>query len=687
MRKLKVTYLLLVVFFIFMSCSQKNESQKVLTSSEDSLSVYFSLANDFSLTVEKRLSYTQKAYNVIAEKDNDSLYRVNLFKVANRYYNINDWQRFSKTVHLVLDKAELVSDTSNITKAYTYLGDYYQSQSVLDSSFLFYYKAEKIYFKLGDNYNLGKTLINKANLQFKAGDFFGSEKSVYNVLRFIKKDKKSNNTLYDAYNLLGVIYGELGEYENALTYHKKALLISDDEIIPKVFQSKATSYNNIGFLYLSEKKQSLAKIYFQYGLKQSNLKGQKPALYAMLLDNLAYAKFMSNDTIELPKLFFEALKIRDSLKLSSGIFINKIHLSEYYASVHDTATSIKFAKEAYSLTKTTNVRRDILVALKQLSVVNPTNASIYSKEYIRNNEQLQKAERKIGDKFTRIEYETDQIKDKNSDLETQNRNLVYIFSFVILLGIFLYIIKAQKAKNKELVYIQQQQKTNEEIYNLMISQQSTIEVNRVKERKRLAQELHDGVLGKMFGIRMNLDGLNRFKDELAMTQRDNYIVELKNVEQDIREISHDLSKEKSGLINNFVAIVEDLFEEQRKTFKSKLISNIDSDIKWELIVNSIKINLYRIIQESLQNINKYAYADTIIIELKKQDKTLLLIISDDGIGFDTKLKRKGIGLQNIISRTKDCNGTFDIESKKNSGTTITITVPLEQKINTNNNDK
>lgn len=191
----------------------------------------------------------------------------------------------------------------------------------------------------------------------------------------------------------------------------------------------------------------------------------------------------------------------------------------------------------------------------------------------------------------------------------------------------------------------------------------------------------------MFGIRMNLDGLNRFNDELAMTQRDNYILELKNVEQDIREISHDLSKEKSELINNFVAIVEHLFEEQRKTFKINLISNIDSDIKWEPIVNSVKINLYRIIQESLQNINKYAYADTIIIELKKQDKTILLIISDDGIGFDTKLKRKGIGLQNIISRTTDCHGTFDIESKKNIGTTITITVPLEQKINTSNNDK
>jgi uncharacterized protein YaaN involved in tellurite resistance len=84
----------------------------------------------------------------------------------------------------------------------------------------------------------------------------------------------------------------------------------------------------------------------------------------------------------------------------------------------------------------------------------------------------------------------------------------------------------------------------------------------------------------MFGVRMNLDGLNGFQDEMAVSQR-SYLSELKNIEQDIREISHDLNREKSELINNFVAIVDNLFEEQRKTFQTKLVSNIDSSIKWE----------------------------------------------------------------------------------------------------------
>lgn len=667
------------MLFVFFGCSKKKIDGVFVTSSEDSLSTYFSLANDFSLAKEKRLSFTQKAFNVVINQENDSLNRVNLFKVANRYYNINDWKAFDYTVHVVLNLSENAKDTLNIIKSYTYLGDYYESQGILDSSFQFYKKAEKMYKDKRDNFNLGKTLINKANLQFKAGDFSGSATTVFSVLKTIRDEKQTSNIYYDAYNLLGVIYGELGEYENAITYHNKALLISDDEIIPKVFQSKATTYNNIGFLYLDSQKYQLANNYFQNGLKQENLFIQKPALYAILLDNLAYSKFKLNETKELPQLFYDSLKLSDSLQLTTGIFVTKLHLSEYFHSNNDTVKAIQYSKEALLLSRSTNNPRDALSALKQLAVIEPNKASGYTKEYIRINENLQKSERSMGDKFSRIEYETDRIKTENSSLEVQNRNLVYVFSALTILGLFLYIIKAQKTKNRELLYKQQQQKANEDIYNLMISQQNTIESNRVEEKKRVAQELHDGVLGRMFGVRMNLDSLNKIHDEMAINQRINYLSELKNIEQDIREISHDLNREKSELINNFVAIVDNLFEEQRKTFTSKLVSIIDRRIKWELMANSVKINLFRIIQESLQNINKYAKADSITVELKRQEDDLLLVITDNGVGFNSKTKRKGIGIQNMFSRTKECNGLFNIKSKKGEGTVITVTLPIEQK--------
>jgi signal transduction histidine kinase len=283
----------------------------------------------------------------------------------------------------------------------------------------------------------------------------------------------------------------------------------------------------------------------------------------------------------------------------------------------------------------------------------------------------------MGNKFTRIEYETEEIKSENTDLVQQNRNLVYFFSGLAMLGLFSFVIKTQKTKNRELLFKQQQQMANEEIYNLMISQQNSIEINRIKEKKRVARELHDGVLGRMFGVRINLDSLNKILDETAVEKRNNYLTELKNIEQDIREISHDLNREKSELINNFVAIVDNLFEEQKKTHKSKFVSSIDPAIKWELVSNSLKINFYRILQEALQNINKYANANIIKIELKKVEDHLILKITDDGIGFNVKTARKGIGLQNILFRAKECDGVFDIKSSKGEGTMITVTAPIE----------
>nr|WP_315240585.1 tetratricopeptide repeat protein [uncultured Flavobacterium sp.] len=680
---MKKKYLILLIFFI--GCTKQNEGTHVSSQSRDSLDLYLSLANEYKLPVEIKQKYNQKAFEVIMSQPDDSIKRVNLFKVANRYYNMRDWNNYNKTVKIILEKAQKASDSVSMSKAYTYLGDYYSSQAVSDSAFLYYYKAEKLYSRSNSFYNLAKTRLSKALLQFNEGDFYGSEKAAFNALRVVKGNN-NNDILYDAYNLLGVIYNELGDYEKAIEFHNKAIASIDEKIIPAEFQSKATSLNNIGFVYQNLDDYKKANYYFQEGLKQKNLFNQKPELYAILLDNLAYSQFKLNETSQLPNLFYKALKIRDSLQLTAGITASKMHLSEYFASVKDTAKALHYSNQALIVSRRTKNFRNVLVALKQLSLIQPEKASKFSEDYIQLNDSLQKAERKMGDKFTRIEYETNEIKSENSSLEIQNRTLVYVFSFFLLIVLFFYIYKTQQARNRELLFKQQQQIANEDIYNLMISQQNAIETMRIREKKKVAQELHDGVLGRMFGVRISLDSLDKLDEETAVDKRKKYLLELKEIEQDIREISHDLNKEKSGLINNFLAILEKLFQNQINTFSTKLIYNIDSNIKWDLVSNVVKINLYRIIQEALQNANKYAEAKTITVEFKSEINYLVLSISDDGVGFNTHKTKKGIGLQNIVQRTAECNGNVDIHSAKSEGTSIIVKIPIDQKINKIHNE-
>ncbi|MBL0736431.1 tetratricopeptide repeat protein [Flavobacterium sp. GN10] len=669
---------------LLFGCSKKKSVDDHGDVQTDSLSIYLSLASDINFSYNEKQSYNKKALNIILGQKDDSLNKVNLFKIANRYYNMNDWDSYRSTSYLILDRSEKSKDSVNLAKAYTYLGDYYLLKSISDSAYMNYYAAEKIYIRINDELNLAKTYSSKANLQYQEDALFESEVTIFKALSILKKLKNVSSQLYDCYNTLGILYNDREEYNKALEFHNKALEILKDKSIPAELHLEATSLNNIGFVYLGMKDYKKAKYYFHEGLIQDNLYEGDVKLYAMLLDNLAYAKLRMGESDGLPEQFYKALKIRDSLGLTSGVILNKIHLSEYFAFKKDSVKALKFSKEAVELSRSTESPTSLLESLKQITSVDPKNASVYSKEYIEINEKLKKSERKMGEKFSRIEYETNEIKDQNSNLQEKNKTLVYVFSICTLLGLFFYVYKTQQARNRELLFKQQQQVANEDIYNLMISQQNEIELTRIKEKKRVAQELHDGVLGRMFGIRISLDSLDKLDEVEAVSKRKKYLTELKNVEQDIREISHDLNREKSELINNFVSILSKLFEDQRNTYSSKLITTFDSEIKWDLISNIEKINLYRIVQEGLQNCNKYAKADIIRVEFKNEDDNLVLTIEDDGIGFNTNKTKNGIGLNNIEYRAKECKGTVTIKSAKGEGTILTIKVPLDPNNNLHN---
>jgi len=653
---------------------------------QDSLPVYLSLSNDIQINYDLKQKYAQKAFSIVVKQKNDSINRVNLFKIANRYYNMNDFKSYHAISQLVLDRSISSKDSASIAKAYIYLGDYYGSKVISDSAFRNYFLAQKIYLQINDQYNLAKTLLSKASLQYNESDFFESEISVFKALSILKNQKNVNDQLYECYNLLGILYNEREEYEKALEYQNKALNTLNDKSIPADLQLKATSLNNIGFVYMRMKNYKQAIVYFEKGLKEKNLFEEKTILYAMLLDNLAYSKLKSKRLDGLPDQFYRSLKIRDSLGLKMAKISNQIHLSEYYAFKRDTFKAIQFSKKALLLSRSSDKLANTLLALKQIAVVDPQNASKYSKEYIRLNDKMLKAERNMGEKFSRIEYETNEIKDQNSNLQEKNKTLVYVFSICTLLGLFFYVYKTQQAKNRELIFKQQQQIANEDIYNMMISQQNEIELTRIKEKKKVAQELHDGVLGRMFGIRISLDSLDKVDEVEAASKRKKYLAELKNIEQDIREISHDLNREKSELINNFVAILNKLFEDQRNTYSSKLITSFDPNIKWELISNIVKINLYRIIQEGLQNCNKYAKADIIKVEFEIENNNLILTIADDGVGFNTKKTKNGIGLHNIEYRATECKGTVTIKSAKSEGTVLIVKIPIDPNNNLQYND-
>ena len=173
----------------------------------------------------------------------------------------------------------------------------------------------------------------------------------------------------------------------------------------------------------------------------------------------------------------------------------------------------------------------------------------YLNEHIKLSDSLLFKERSARNKFARIAFETDEIERENERITRERMWLMILSGGLILTGFLLYIIIAQRSRNKALKFKQSQQEANEEIYNLMLSQQDKVDEARANEKKRISQELHDGILGRLFGTRLSLDSLNFSEGKEAINKRSNYISDLKTIEDVITSYSIHYTKLYDNPIN------------------------------------------------------------------------------------------------------------------------------------------
>ncbi|WP_298421993.1 sensor histidine kinase [uncultured Kordia sp.] len=579
---------------------------------------------------------------------------------------------FRKTTSQSLILSKKLNDSLSIARSYWRLGSFLQTIKS-DSSYHYYYKAQEIYRLKSEELLMGQMLFNMARVQKNVKDYIGSEVTTIKAIEVFNA-LSDNDGLYRCYNNLGIIFNNLEDHEQAIGYYNDALKTLKK--IPKKEMLEASVLNNIGIVYRDKENHQKAIDYYNSALAFDSLDLKNPKLYATLTDNIAYSKFKMNDFSELPDLFYKSLKIREDLNISAGIVINKKHLSEYYLSQNDTLESLKYSLQAMELAKDIKSNDHLLDTYKLLAKIQPSKDFIYLNKYIRLNDSLIKHERAIGNKFARIRNETDAVKTENKKLNIKNNWILAISSAIIFFSFLIYVITQQRTRNKELEMEQQQQRANEEIYNLMIDQQDKIEEGRKREKERISLELHDGILGRLFGTRLSLGSLNAKDDANSKKTREQYINELQSIEEEVRNISHELGLDNFDTTTSYSTMITNLLEEQSKITNFKYQIEDDDRIVWTDIPGHIKINIYRIIQESVQNINKYAKAKNVILDFKKNNNHIILTIKDDGIGFNQEKRSSGIGLKNMKSRVTLLHGQFTINSVPGKGTSISVDVPM-----------
>lgn len=668
---IKLIRVILIICFLsfnaFNIFSQEKELEDI-----DSIVFLFKNVNDESKSNIEKLSYAKKAKKLAFRIGNDSLKNQALRNIALLHFNQKNYNLFKKASKEYLQISKKIQDSNSIAKANLYLGEFYSMVPQSDSAYFHFYKAEKIFKAIKNNLNIADVLLRIAIIQKNEKDFIGSEVTTIEAISILEPLEDYENLSY-LYNNLGIISNLLGQYEEAIKYHNISLDYKR-KFKERNIPMEEGSYNNIAVVYKNAKLYDKAIDNFNLILENKQVKIERPSFYALVLDNYAHTNFLLNQNEELPKLFYDALKVCDSVENRYNTITIKTHLSEYYQSINEMDSAKYYAYSANNVAKDFH-NDDYLKTLLHLSKIEEYSLAVkYYQEYITLNDSLQDNERTIRNKFARIRYETKEIEQKNERI-TKERLYLLILSIGLLLTIFLtYIVISQRAKNKELKFTQQQQEANEDIYNLLLSQQDKIEEGRGQEKKRISEELHDGILGRLFGTRLSLDSLNNSTQDDAVKNRGVYIDELKSIEQEIRKISHDLS---SGFIegSSYFDIIKTLVENQTQAYQLNYELKKTDDINWDLVSNKTKINLYRIVQESLQNIYKHANAKHVKIIFEQESNSILLNITDDGSGFEVNRAKKGIGLKNIRSRVNELNGEVNFESEKNQGTTVRISVP------------
>lgn len=611
-------------------------------------------------------------HNLLKHK-NDSINRNLLFKVANKYYGLGDLEKYKTTTIEIFDLASLKKDTAHIAKSLYYIGDYHNQKSQYDSAFSYYNKSEKLFNAINDSLMLGATALSKASALSVTGNYAETETQSIKALRIFSKIKRNNLMYYNCYNLLAISLKELNNYQKSLHYYNLTLYqldILEKENYPadRILSYRISCYNNIGRVYEKMGKYSEAIRFYNKGLQTKNLKKENPKYYAMLLDNLAYSKMKSGNYDGVDEILIKSLRISDSLGIKPFIVSSKINIGDYFLFKKDTINALANIKAGFDLSRKIEYSELTLKSLKLLMENDTKNKTYYTNEYLRINDSLQKVERITRNKFARIAYETDLVEEKNQVLLKRNKFIIILIS-LITLSFFVFLnIYRLKSKNIKLLFIQKQQEANEKIYQLMLKHQSETEQARNEERNRIAMELHDGIVNSVFTTRFNLIQL----DSIQTDKKELLVKELEKTENEIRRISHDLTQNLLFEDKSFPEIITNLVESQQNQYSTKFDISVDKYIDWSTVSSSNKIHVYRIIQEAIQNSNKYSKAERCYIMLLKTGDKITIRIWDNGIGFNVGKVKQGIGLRNIKERTKTLNGELKITSKIGNGTTIEV---------------
>ncbi|MBY0535659.1 MAG: sensor histidine kinase [Chitinophagaceae bacterium] len=534
---------------------------------------------------------------------------------------------------------------------------------------------------------------------------------------------KNEIELGKAYSNLAAAYTNMDEADSALLYFEKAIVYlkkMDNPIVQSIV------LDNMSILYLTVQQTEKA-IEMSLEAKKVAVLEDNPFQYANILLNLGNAYDRSGNYKEATKCIDEAepiirkynfrnlelsvnlnrmdilikqtkydkiepyatraLALSRELKNRSSEVNSLRGMGYYYFYKKDFKKAEIYAQEAIKVSDETLQKMQKAYCLELLSNIYMATdrleqASIYKNwssllQDTVTNERVRKQSVAIEKKYQlqlkqeRIEQLTKNQKIQKLEL-SQKRNWNYTLIGILIVLVVIAGLYYKNFRQKQLL---KDQKIAELEYEKKLNATEAVLQGETQERQRIAKDLHDGLGGMLSGIKHSL---NSMKENMVLSAEwalrfERSIDMLNSSIQEMRRVAHNMMPEnllKFGLN----AALNDYCKELNQS--GKIAISYQSLGMENSPNNKNSVHVYRIVQELVNNILKHASAKTALVQLSLSGNCLSITVEDDGIGFDptTLSNSSGIGMSNINNRIELLNGTIDIKSAPNEGSSFHIEI-------------
>ncbi len=566
----------------------------------------------------------------------------------------------------VLTQAQKMGFTKGEAKAYWLLGFVYWLKEQHDKGLGYFEKSAEMLVRLGDVPHAVQSLDDWGYVYYQQSNYALALPIFMRALQLSEKKKYSLGEVMSLISI-GQINMRQKEYPEALQYFYKALAITQKN---KHLKREAECWNISGYTHYQAQAFEKAAENLIKALQIRTVLQDKHGI-ATSTNNLGLVLMKKKDYPKALTYFEKALFLYDSLLVKDGILIALANVANAHLNLGNFEKGITFAEKSLKLAQAqrANVRiNESALALYEVYKRQKeyAKAMSYLELIVATKDTIFNAEKSKLLKNVEAKYQLSTKENEIKHLANLNR-LQFGLMIVALVAIGFFLVASivlyrSREKEKRATQTISEQKEKEKMLERDLA---TLKIKHEKER--IARDLHDNIGGQLTNLARTLASS---PDEKLNEMVGKVIKELRNTVWAVQhsEVSTEDLEDK---ICNLVA-------QANTEAEIKVLFDLPASRK---LLPEDGINLFRIIQEALQNATKYSHATHIQVYASlKTENELLIKIEDNGIGFElekARLQKERYGLLNMQARAELMNASFHIRTSPQHGTSVEVILALK----------